>query len=608
MPNIKVLFWNIENFGNITVYRGFNQQERCGFIAQVALLAEADIICIQEVKSAAVNLGLLNRLLRALCELPPPFNNWYYEHIKGAISTGAGLVPPYSTRDKLMYDAAHHEGYAIYWNQNFAKFKMLAADPVTDPGGAGPVPNTQGELVRGWGMPVAFGFNLPLYGMALPAAGLVVPADPAYIIPAGTTHGGAGIFAGQASPLPMALNINGGQVIPAGTTIGATVLPTGQTTGVTFNNAPFWNVQPTIIPAGFILTVPYMLPVTGTVMTPTNCLNLVLTGRDTTAAINYVGDISDYTPAFNPAGLNPWGYLHFTRGAGHPASLRGPRRPAYATIDVNRMGGLAAAQRLVPIHMYHAPSAGPASTSGMQRAAYSRSMYQVYDPGAGAWINSNFAILGGDFNVRNGATAYPYEAFTNTLANGGADCQIRANHPTPVGGAIPGDNPRNKSIVRIRNGIGGGPAILTANQSDYRTKAVDNIFYRGFAAAAVPPAVGAPPAVAVPAPNPPDQIYNLLDAVTNNAGGFNIPLATIQAFLNTVFFQEHWGVIGGGPVPVGGLQPLPNLQNINSFLTDLNGGFLGSAAGAPPTSQRKAAEFVKLCISDHLPVIFEMNL
>lgn len=601
MPIIKVLFWNIENFGNATVYRGITQQERCDFIAQVARLAQADIICVQEVKQSAVWVQTLARLQQSLCSLAPPFNNWYYEHIKGAINNAGGVVPPYSTSAHLMYDAAHHEGYAIYWNQNFAKFKMLLADPVTHPGGV-TVANTQGELVRGWGMEMG-GFTpyLPNYGIALPAGGLIVPADPAYIIPAGTTHGGGGAFAGQVSPLAAPLAVNGGQVIPMGTTIGANVLPNGQITGVTFNAAPFMNVQPTIIPAGFTLTDNYTLPVPGTMMTPEHCLNLVLTGRDTTAALNYVGDIRGNTHAFNPGVINNWQYLHFTRGAGHPASLTGSRRPAYVTIDVNRAVGLGAAQRLVPIHMYHAPSAEPASTSGMQRAAYSRTMYQVYDPTAAAWIDSNFAVLGGDFNVRNGAVAYSYDAFTHTFVNGGADCQIRANVLPAPPGLIPADNPRNQSIVRLRGGIGGGPVIATANQNDYRTQAVDNIFYRGFAPVVVP---------AAPAElNPPDQIYNLLNAVTNNAGAFNIPLRTILAFMNVAAFQAHWIAFAGAVAPPIPPPALPDLQNINQFLINLNAGsFWDGLPWFPLPAQRKAAEFIKLCISDHLPVIFQMNL
>lgn len=385
-----------------------------------------------------------------------------------------------------------------------------------------------------------------------------------------------------------------------GTTIGANVLPNGQITGVTFNAAPFMNVQPTIIPAGFTLTDNYTLPVPGTMMTPEHCLNLVLTGRDTTAALNYVGDIRGNTHAFNPGVINNWQYLHFTRGAGHPASLTGSRRPAYVTIDVNRAVGLGAAQRLVPIHMYHAPSAGPASTSGMQRAAYSRTMYQVYDPTAAAWINSNFAVLGGDFNVRNGAVAYPYDAFTDLFVNGGAQCQVRAAIPAPPAGIL-ADNPRNQSIVRLRGGIGGGPIIATANQNDYRTQAVDNILYRGFGPAAIP--------MAPAEPNPPDQIYNLLNAVTNGAGVFNIPPATIQAFIAVPTLQAHWNFhIGLLPVLPPGIAGLPDLVNIGLFLMGVNAGVFLTLAGVAPPGQRNAAELIRLCISDHLPVIFQMNL
>ncbi len=268
MPKIKILYWNIENFGNQNVYRPAGHQQRCDFIAQVAYLAEADIICVQEVKQSAVNSGALSQLQESLCRLEPPFNNWYYEHIKGAISTNAGVMPPYSTRNHLMYDAAHHEGYAIYWNQNLAKFKMLPADPVTHPGGA-TAANTQGELVRGWGLLTAL--KVQAYGIAFPAGSLRSPGN--YQIPAGTTHTSVGIFAGQPSPTVAPLNVPAGAVIQNGTRIGYPNPPGNQVSGITVIDAPFLNVEPTIIPARYTLTADYTLPASNTVIAPQHCMS-----------------------------------------------------------------------------------------------------------------------------------------------------------------------------------------------------------------------------------------------------------------------------------------------------------------------------------------------
>ncbi|HEX6938865.1 MAG TPA: hypothetical protein VF158_05595 [Longimicrobiales bacterium] len=593
------MYWNIQNFGATPPYKA-NYDPLFGVIAAVVELAQVDVLFIQELKAPAVANYLLQRLQEALWALPAPRNNWHYEYIKGSIRNDGGAVAPYATSNDLDWDAAHYEGYAVFWNQNIAKFRVTPAPPVVPPGGGGPVANTQSETARMRG-DVAFGVPpvvLPLWGIAVPAGGLVTPPDPAYVLPPGTTapvgaainNAGGGQVVAAGGVLGAPANVNSGTVLPQGTQIG----PAGvQLTAQTYNR------NPVVIPGGYTLTEPFTLPAPGTVLVPEHALSLVLTGRDTRGGgpnpVTFVGDISPATANFNPGAAHPWQYLYFTRGAGMPASLLGSRRPAFITIEVNINGAPGPAQQLIPLIVYHAPSAPPASSSGMQRAAYSRPLYQAYDHAAGAWINNARAVLGGDMNVVLDTTAYAYNAFTNGFGAGGANCQLRvaapALAPPP---ATRADNPANQTTAQINSPPVGGAPIVNANLNAYRSLAIDNVFYRGFA----------PPQAPVPAATP---VYDLLAAVSNAAVAFNIPPARVQPFLNIPVFQANLAVAYG--LAPG---PPPNTVGIRSILDFLNDVFVGTFTmpanyGIDPPA-RRAAEFVHLCVSDHLPVLFTMNL
>ncbi len=90
------------------------------------------------------------------------------------------------------------------------------------------------------------------------------------------------------------------------------------------------------------------------------------------------------------------------------------------------------------------------------------------------------------------------------------------------------------------------------------------------------------------------------------AGPFNLPMASIMAYINVPVFNAHWNIAWGlapGPGPA-----TPSIQNIGNFVLNLGAGwFAGGGAPANPPA-RRAAEFVHLCVSDHLPVVFTMNL
>lgn len=607
MATITVVYWNIQNFGTTPPYKA-DYAALCSLIASVMDNTQADILCIQELRQSAILTNHLQLLLRELCALPAPRNNWYYDWIKGAIRTDGLAVAPYATANDLDWDSAHYEGYAVFWNQNIAKFMMQPSPPITPPGGGMAVPNTQSEIVRTRGIFVFGVAAVPVFGIALPAGGIAVPAGPgSYVLPVGTTappgaainNGGPGgaVVLAAGGVLAANANIDAGTILPVGTVIGPTGLHL---------NAQTYNVNPVVVPGNYTLTDTLTLPAAGTVVVPEHSMSLVLTGRDTTnggaAPSSLVADISGITAPFNAGGVNNWQYLYFTRGAGQPASLRGCRRPAYVTIDVNSNAlGAGAAQRLIPVITYHAPSAAPASSVGMQRASYSQPLYQAYDPGAAAWIDNTFAVLGGDVNAVTDAPAYAYQAFTNGFGAGGAACQIRVYNPAPpptVANPAPtrADNVLNKSTAQINSPPVGGAPIVSGLTNDYRLLAIDNVFYRGFAVAQAPLPI---PAV----------IYDLLLAVTLGGGPFNITAPIIQPFRNIPIFNFYWTVFTGAAMLPG--PATPNIQNIDSFVVDLNlGNFFGPGLLIPPatTAARRGAEFIHLCVSDHLPVIFTMNL
>ena len=476
MPTVNIVFWNIENFGTLPRYKqNYNALATC--VARVVAQAQADILFVQEVKPGAIGFQHLQLLLQQLRTLPPPMNNWYYDWIKGALLGPATAHAPWATSAGLDWDAAHYEGYAVFWNQNLAKFGIHVAPPV--PGG--PPVNTQSETVRTIGT-VVFGVGpVPLWGIAVPVGGHVVPANPAYIIPANTVAGPGGITSGgvpvvAAGAAALAnIPVNGGTAVPAGTTVGV---------GGIMLNTLYEGLNPVVVPAGFVLTDPLTLPPPGSTVVPEHALSLVMEGRDTNVGVpgsdnTGVGDISGVTAPFVPGGANNWRRLTFTRGAGHPASLFGTRRPAFVTLDVNIAGAAPPAQRLIPVICYHAPSANPASGAGLQRAAYSRPMYQAYDPAAGAWVDCQRSVLGTDCNVPIDSVAYAYNALTNAFAAGGANCQIRVANPAPPGGTR-ADNPLNKSTVQLRNPppMGGG-AINSPFTNAYRFFAIDNVLLPG---------------------------------------------------------------------------------------------------------------------------------
>lgn len=567
MPQINVAYWNIEDLGlNASQYRS-SYPLRGRIIASMCYLAEVDVLLVQELRSAGAA-AALGAILTQLNKLPAPYNNWRVDYIKGALDAHA--APPYATFGDLDWTPGRREGYAVFWNQNLAKFKACTAAPV------GPddalTANTQsfGVVAEeaqdfGHGPVVTYENN--------PDGGIVVPAHTDFVIPAGTVEPGHG-------PLANDITVAPGTVIPNGTIIGAA--------GVSIEYAA--HQSRVVIPGGYTLDADFTLPAVDDLLEPKQCLSLVLDGRDTGDS-TWNGNVA--ATDFDPAGGNNWTYLNFTRGGAYPASRVNTRRPAWLTIEVPGAGGPADA--LIPLIFYHAPLGAPQGPSGMQRTAYARPMYQVFDPAGGNWINANRAVCGGDFNVRLDDVNYAYDAFYDAFNAGGANCEARV-YAGPVGGNRY-SNVLNKTCVQLRdNPLGGGGPIYSANADDFRKAAIDNIFFRGFTALEAP---------SVTAGAVVNNILNQFVPLLN--GGSAQVQNALEAYLDLPFFKAYWDNAWGfahGPLPITLFMVAPQ-----DTVWDLSiGEFVTGDKTAQSTNARRAAEFIHLCISDHQPVLFRMNL
>ena len=148
---------------------------------------DADIVFIQELMSTFPG-TVMRSLLMALNDQPAPRNNWRYAVIKGALSTNA--TPPYDTFDDTTWNAGRHEGYAVLWNQNIAKFTMQRAAKVEDGNGILHT-NTQSMNVCEdvtLHIPNPVRAVLPFFGDRVVPANIAQP----YTIPAGTVRPGHG--------------------------------------------------------------------------------------------------------------------------------------------------------------------------------------------------------------------------------------------------------------------------------------------------------------------------------------------------------------------------------------------------------------------------------
>ena len=593
MPPLTAVFWNIQNFGATGHFKA-NYSPLAHLVAQVMQATRADVLFVQELEAPAIAHGHLELLQHTLNKLPAPQDNWYFEWIMGAVDWRGGARRPWERQADLHWDRGHHEGYAVFWNQNLAKFRVVRPPPRA-PG----LPNRQSQVVRTRGLvPGSLGTT---YGLQVPTGGIAVPPDPAYRIPAGTytpaaiqdggPSGGGSVVVGGRSTTPAPIVVHSGTVLPPGLRVGD---------GGVRLTAATHNLEPVVVPGRFELTDELALPAPGHIVVPDHALSLVLTGRDTRVRgriSSAVGDIGS-PPAFTGGATTEWQLLYFTQGEQGIASFSGPRRPAFITIEAN--GVSLREDRLIPLIAYHAPSAEPAASGGMLRASWSRPLYQAFDhdaPTGDEWVDTSRAVIGGDFNAGLDHDAYPYAAFTRPIERQGAGCVAGVDAPAPPPPVPPtgnpptqADNPLNKTVVQLREGfIALGPEIVVAELAGYRRRAIDNVFHRGFYDS---PAAGVAP------------VHDLLPAVSGFPGG--IPRWLIRLFIDLPVFDAIWWAQElEEPLPT---PAPPVVRDAARFVDDLSrGAFEGWGPGVDPAA-RRAAEFVRLCVSDHQPIVFTADL
>ena len=629
MPNIKAIYWNIENFGSYSRRRD-DYIPLCNFIAQVTINVDADILCIMEVKEYSMNrLGKLQRALINAHFAAGRRCEWYFDFVPGSINFNAAMAP-YNPNNAGFSDQGRREGYAVFWKQNIDKFIMQRADPIVlantqppnqGPAGPGSVPNIQSSTVR------ARYVLAPLVGPLL--ADIVVPPGGAaqYTLPQGTNVAAPGISrAGVA-------------IVPAGVTAASVPLLGGDTISNNTQIGPngvrltslVHGVTPIVIPGGHTMSTALTLPLAGVTLVPQHVLSLVMTCRQ-------------YLPGgpapYNPAGVNHWELGRFPATVG-TLLWGGSRRPAVCTIKTNTPGPIA--QQLMPIIFYHAPLSAP--MVAMRRCSLSQQLFEAWTPGGAPGYAHNLrAVVGGDFNERLDPTAGCYTAFTDTFALNGAGCNdagnqnIRANQPAPAfAPAFPppgahlteADNPVNKSSVQLRHPVvGANLPVLSTDFDSYRRMAIDNIFYRGFTAAEAPRFEFRATLAGGVQQQFNADIYDLVRAVSETIPGgavaapmgappdnFFIPPAVLNQFANVLAFARFLNNLA--------TPELDQVENPAELITDLITGVFQTPPGGDPqagpgpyagpaplpadiTPERRAAEFVKLFVSDHLPVIFEM--
>lgn len=340
-------------------------------------------------------------------------------------------------------------------------------------------------------------------------------------------------------------------------------------------NAQSNGVQPAPVPVGV----------------PGHALSLVIQGRP--PAADPFSPWAYQSAGFNPPGNIPaWNNLNFPTRWAVALIRNSSRRPCYCTIDVNMAGPPPATQSIVPIMVYHAPSNSAnlnVPPAGTQVSSFARQMYQAQDPGAAwGWINNARVIAGGDFNVDMNPAVLAwnreesYEAFTNAFAAGvagGAAC----HEDVPVQQSIPVNN----TVVALDQWIG-GPPITSGMINAYRTAEFDNIFWRGFTNAP-PPARG--------------RVYDLLTAVRPGGSLVGGPVQNFLPLLNAgmgaITAVPGPPYVGPQPSNAAGNLFYPDILNFAAFHADVTAGQM--------TSPRRAAEFIKLFISDHLPVVFRFT-
>ena len=490
MPNINIMHWNIERFGYDVNDYGLDvdYENRCNFIAHTALNVQADVICITELMDYKAA-GVTNQLKTLQTQLNLVFNqsdgsngNWYYDHIGGSLDKTEVTMDVdfnrndeqrFSTSDELKFqgEAEKGEGYAVFWNQNLAKFTMDRPPKVRDFNlndrtlGANWVTNTQSFGVRIYQKDEGatnyqdnheLTENVEFPGTLFLTCTLPVGTRTPLNTPIRNGTGVAVFPANQTTDTTLALESK--YTIPEGTQIGAA----GITLEYVDGDGDAYTVI--IVPGHYTLTNDFKIPDESEIFIPKHCLSLVMEGRRTTPTTFHDTrrhpDTSRYTSMENywhvrnadSSNSGNWTQLPFTangfkeRNGVYEAAILPTRRPAFCTLNINDGNSTR-----FPVIMFHTPNSS-SRDHGNRVASYSRPLYQAYDHGKDPNTEDPYVdspgMIGGDFNMNlyhpgtntififvNGdkdvdyapgapLTKASYENTTDNFARPGANCNI----------------------------------------------------------------------------------------------------------------------------------------------------------------------------------------
>jgi hypothetical protein len=356
-------------------------------------------------------------------------------------------------------------------------------------------------------------------------------------------------------------------------------------------------------------------PLSGHPVNGVSRIDLVFQGRSSFPK-NVPNPVYFTAPNFDP-GQPPgfWPALEFTEANPiHQGDTRWDlcRRPCCVVLELNRQN-VPRGQRLLPIVVHHATNHPYSTEWSVQSQTYSAQLYQVDDTAQPnrTMVTVASAIAAGDLNIDHNETTKPaygvYAYFTKGFAaggqgNGGANLPYTWVNSTTLA--------RNLSAVRLSDH--NLQPIISNNVDDYRWLAIDNLFTRNVQNA--PLANWGP-------------VYNLLAGL--ETGGFLVDSQAKRAVIRS-FRAAIMTELGPADPNVPGtyanyprLNPANNtpsktrkiandgtfkyqgpvigdLLDFNAYRADLQLGRF--------TSARRAVEFYRNSVSDHLPVVYRFRV
>lgn len=272
----------------------------------------------------------------------------------------------------------------------------------------------------------------------------------------------------------------------------------------------------------------------------------------------------------------------------------GSRRPAYVVLQLND-----GHNSLCPISVYHAPSQQVRASWGAYMSGLSRELYVVDDvdnhnrpdPAVDP-VLANYGFVGGDYNysVDGGDWPSDYKYFTKDLGQAydtGAD-QRTTPDPTAA-------DAQRRTTVQIITGQNHNVPIVGVNPDDYLSYKIDLGFNRRI------PAITA------------RRVNLITEVMANPHNAYNTALTQTAAFMNHVVATlpnnaSHQNT------PTGPQRRVYNTKTRQWVWSPLVSGSWGSTFINWNTSRnqyhahnitdaRRAAEYVHIFVSDHLPLI-----